>query len=302
MNPTLNDHHLRLFVDVARARSLRSAALKLGVTQPALSKQIKALEASLSMPLFRRDGRGMELTALGQQLFQAVGHRYDQIDTAFETVAAVARGCGSRVAIATVNTLSAYLMPDAVSRLKARDAGVALSLVNASSPEVVERVEKGLCDLGLVYDTAVDTDAFIVHPLHMETLAGFCAADAAPPSALGREQLRDAPLILPPKTYALRRAFERELGHEPRTAIECNSVSMALDMAARGFGMAILPHHLPESMTGARGLKRVEIFDGRLRRQVVAITRRSDRLSEIQQHALDAVQHCAQRLCVAPPS
>ena len=73
-----NDHQLRLVVAIAKAKSLRVAAIRLGVTQPALSKQIRALELSLSAPLFRRDGRGMELTALGQQLFQAMSHSYDR--------------------------------------------------------------------------------------------------------------------------------------------------------------------------------------------------------------------------------
>ena len=196
----------------------------------------------------------------------------------------------------TVNTLAAYLIPQAVTELRRRQPELSLSILTGSSPDVVERVERGFADLGLVYDAAVDTDAFSVHPLHKEILAGYCKAGAATVSNLDCEQLQAARLILPPKTYALRRAFERELGAAPQVSVECNSISLALDMAACGLGVAILPHHLHATMIDVRGLKRVQILGGTLSRQVVAICRKTGQLPPASQQALEAVLHCSRSI------
>lgn len=287
-----NDHQLRVFLAVARAGSLRAAADMLGVTQPALSKQMAALEQTLGVRLFRRTGRGMALTDRGQQLFRTMSHSYDIVDAAYGAAAASA----GRLSIATVNTLAAYLLPDAMVRLAQRCSGVTGSMMTASSPEVVERVERGYCELGLVYDSAVDSDAFAVHRLHVEHLCGYLAARENTPVAFNREQLLLEPLIVAPRTYALRRALERELGGAPRVAFECNSINLSLDFAARGLGIAVLPRHLPDSMIVPRGLSRAEVFEGRLQRQVVAISRKSEPMTATAAAALEAVRAIAQAL------
>lgn len=291
-----NDHQLRLFLAVARARSLRAAADKLGVTQPALSKQMRALENALRAPLFRRDGRGMELTPLGQQLLHSMSHSFDLVDAAYEAASAAATKAGGRVSIATVNTLAAYLIPDVTTHLMSRYPDLMATLVTASSPEVVERVERGYSEIGLVYDLAVNSDAFVVHRLHQETLSGYRAKSVGGPTSYTAEELVAQPLILPPKPYALRRAVERELGSALRIAVECNSVTLSLDLAARGLGMAVLPRYLPDAMVASRSLERVEILGGSLRRPVVAISRKADRTTESVSVTLAAVQACVRAL------
>jgi LysR family transcriptional regulator, transcriptional activator of nhaA len=62
----LNFHHLRYFWVVAREGGLRGAAEKLNVSQPSISAQLKLLEESLGHPLFRRSGRGLQLTDTGR--------------------------------------------------------------------------------------------------------------------------------------------------------------------------------------------------------------------------------------------
>lgn len=85
-----------------------------------------------------------------------------------------------------------------------------------SSPEVVNRVERGYAELGLVCDSVVDSDGFAIHRLHMENLSADLTArgDAIP--AFSREQLLVEPRILPPKTCTPRRALECELGGSSR--------------------------------------------------------------------------------------
>ncbi|HXZ09243.1 MAG TPA: LysR family transcriptional regulator, partial [Paraburkholderia sp.] len=102
--PASRDAQLRMFVAVARANSLREAADILGVTQPAISKQIRALEASLSTTLFLRHGRGMQLTPDGHALFLEVEPLLNALDATFVRSSLQARQ-GGTLRIATVQTL-----------------------------------------------------------------------------------------------------------------------------------------------------------------------------------------------------
>ncbi|WP_261803298.1 LysR family transcriptional regulator [Variovorax sp. PAMC26660] len=78
-----------------------------------MSKQMAALEQTLGARLFRRNGCGMALTDRGQQLFRTMNHSYGIVDAAYGAAAA----SPGRLSIATVNTLAAYLLPDAMVRL-----------------------------------------------------------------------------------------------------------------------------------------------------------------------------------------
>ena len=70
--PEINYHHLRLFFEVARCGSLRSAAVSLNLSSPTISSQIKALEDELDKKLFDRSGRGLKITLVVAPLVDEV--------------------------------------------------------------------------------------------------------------------------------------------------------------------------------------------------------------------------------------
>lgn len=71
---------MRIFVEIARAGSLSAAAQLLGLTQPAVSYQIRRVEEQMGVRLFRRQHRGVELTAEGERLFDVVSRSVGEID------------------------------------------------------------------------------------------------------------------------------------------------------------------------------------------------------------------------------
>ena len=290
------DRLLRTFLVVAQNGSLRKAAIVLNLTPPAISKQISTLEAYLGSALFTRDGRGMMITPLGHRLAQSAGNSFALLDAAVDEARAAASTPRS-VSIATVNTLAAYLVPKVIASLRESNPLLTVRVDNASSPDVVEQVTRGHADVGLVYDMVVDIDEVQMRRLYVEQLSAYCAASALPPSvdSLNTNELATHPLIAPPRPYALRRVLERELPGPLTVAAEANSVSVLLDFAAIGIGIAVLPSSLPDSMITPRGLRRLSICGAKLGRQVVLIHLASERPSRTMTATLQVIESYAAR-------
>jgi LysR family nitrogen assimilation transcriptional regulator len=276
------DKLLRTFLLVADSGSLQKTADKLGLSQPAVSKQISALEEFLGCALFTRHGRGMTTTQAGLRLAESTAEQFALLDAAMDNARASA-DASRFVRIATVNTLAAYFVPPVLAALKRLHPALVVRVDNASSPEVVDQIVRGHADIGLVYDLAVNTDAVSVFRLYHESVSAYEAiGESDAPNrrlenrAVGEVSVADLarrPLILPPRPYALRRVVERELPAPLTIAAECNSVSVSLDLAGAGLGTTILPSALPDSAVVPRRLQRFRISDADLGRHVVAIHR-----------------------------
>src|SRR3981189_2896087 len=89
---TMELRHLRYFIAVAEEGHITRAAERLGMQQPPLSQQIKALERELDAQLFRRKARGGELTDAGQALLNDARPMFAHLDRAVETAKRTARG------------------------------------------------------------------------------------------------------------------------------------------------------------------------------------------------------------------
>jgi len=106
----LND--LLYFVTVAREGSFTRAAALLGVTQSALSQSISGLESRLEIRLLTRTTRSVSPTAAGERLLQAIGHRFDEIETELDALTELRDKPAGTVRITcTDNALRNVLMP-----------------------------------------------------------------------------------------------------------------------------------------------------------------------------------------------
>ncbi|WP_233471133.1 LysR family transcriptional regulator [Paraburkholderia caribensis] len=246
-----------MFIAVAKARSLREAAEILGVTQPALSKQIRALESSLGIGLFLRHGRGMQLTPDGQALFLDVEPLMAALDFALAASLRKSRH-GGALRIASVQTLVPAFIPTLARELLVVYPELHLSLHCDSSANVVESVERGRADVGFVYETAVDGPDLASEVIMEEALALYAREKRS--IEMGElNALASLKLILPPRSYALRRMVERVLGTAVQPYIECDSLDLCLRLVASTEGVTILPATLPGDMIEDRGLQRLRL-------------------------------------------
>lgn len=121
--------HLRSFLATAETTSLSGAARKLGLTQPTLSRQIAALEDSLSVMLFERVGRGLQLTDAGRELLVhtrdmgAAAHRVAMTATAQRS------DIGGRVRITASDIFATAFLPDIVADIRKRAPALSIEIV-----------------------------------------------------------------------------------------------------------------------------------------------------------------------------
>src|ERR1700692_3979406 len=107
--------HLRYFVAVAEEGHVTRAAERLGIQQPPLSQQIRALEAELQVQLFRRKPRGVELTQAGQVLFAEAQSLLQQVDHAVAAVRRTGQGEAGRIGLGFTSSASFHpFVPKAI--------------------------------------------------------------------------------------------------------------------------------------------------------------------------------------------
>ncbi|MFD5510127.1 LysR family transcriptional regulator [Streptomyces sp. NPDC127051] len=146
---------LELLLAVARVGSLSGAARRMGITQPAASSRIRAMETRLGVALVDRSPRGSTLTAEGA-LVTDWARRVVEAAEAFDAGAQALRGRrDSRLRVAASMTIAEYLLPGWLIALRGQRPGTAVSLHAGNSAVVAERVLAHEADLGFVEGLSV---------------------------------------------------------------------------------------------------------------------------------------------------
>ncbi|HLV81151.1 MAG TPA: LysR family transcriptional regulator, partial [Chthonomonadaceae bacterium] len=143
-------YQLEAFEAVILHGSFTRAAEALSLTQPAVTRQIAALEAELKTRLFDRLGRTVHLTAAGEML-----HRYAEeivrlAREALHAIADIEAGTAGRLAVGASSTLATYVLPPLLRRFRESHPRVEISVHTGVSAQVVEMVRANEVDIGLV--------------------------------------------------------------------------------------------------------------------------------------------------------
>lgn len=145
----LSLNQVRTFLEVARTGSVRAAAERLVISQPAVSSALAGLQKTVGTPVVERDGRGVRLTAAGERLV-LYGHRiFALLDEAVAETRAAARPGTSRVRLAAVTTGAEYLVPDLLRGFRSEAPDVDVELNVANRDRVWEDLDRWDVDLVL---------------------------------------------------------------------------------------------------------------------------------------------------------
>lgn len=137
---------LRAFCAAATLGSIAEAARAMNVSQPAMSKRLRALEHVAGAELFERSSRGVTLTQAGVQLYSAARRLLRSADS---VQALIKTPPAMPVRIASSPTIAELRLPQVLSELAAGERGLTAELISANSELVRELVRDGRCDLGI---------------------------------------------------------------------------------------------------------------------------------------------------------
>src|SRR5713101_4064123 len=163
--------HLRYFVAVAEEGHVTRAAQRLGIQQPPLSQQIRALEAELQVQLFRRKPRGVELTQAGEALFAEAQAILRQVDHAVSAARRTARGEAGRIGLGFTSSASFHpFVPSVIRAFREAHPLVALSLEESGTAELVEGLHAERIDAAFVRSPIGPAAELIVHSVLEEEM------------------------------------------------------------------------------------------------------------------------------------
>jgi DNA-binding transcriptional LysR family regulator len=242
--------HLRYFIAVAEEGHLTRAAERLGIQQPPLSQQIRALETELHVQLFRRKPRGMELTEAGRALLVDARAVLAHVDHALATTRRTARGEQGRIAVGfTSSTPFHPFVPRVIRAFRETYPLVSFVLEEGGTAELVEALERGTIDAAFIRSPIGDAAGLTVSPLLEEDMV------VALPAAhhLSRISGEVALKALATETFILYRrpvgpglydaiigACQRA-GFSPQIGQEAPRIVSTLNLVAAGLGVSIVP-------------------------------------------------------------
>lgn len=249
--------HLRYFVTVAEEGHITRAAERLGIEQPPLSHQIKALERELDVQLFRRKARGVELTEAGRALFDDARTILARLDHAIETTRRTARGEQGRICVGITATSPFHpFVPRAIRAFREAFPLVSLALEEQVSLELVERLRNERMDVafirapiadpdGLVVTQLLEEPLLVVLPSHHVLLQG---AGGQHYTAFSLKDLAGETFIVygPPGTGMYDATFVacHAAGFSPRVGQEAPRIASALSLVSAGLGISLVPASL----------------------------------------------------------
>ncbi|MFT4173046.1 MAG: LysR family transcriptional regulator [Rhodocyclaceae bacterium] len=238
----MNLNQLQTFVHVAEHGSFSKAALVLGVAQPALSRQVRALETELHETLLLRHGRGVQVTDAGRRLLEHCQDILHMVSRAKEDLLAQRNEPIGVVTIAMPPTVARLHTLPLIRAFQAEMPRARLAIVEGFSVLLTEWLLTGRTDLALIYSPEPQAALDIV-PLRRERLCLISAAGQAPGKTVSVQQLARYPLVVPQRGQIFRNLMESAAamaGVQLNVAWEVSSVPVILDLVASGMGHAAL--------------------------------------------------------------
>jgi DNA-binding transcriptional LysR family regulator len=265
--------HLRYFVAVAETGHITRAAQRLGMQQPPLSQQIRALEQSLGTTLFHRHPKGVTLTDSGQLLLEDSRRLLTDAEAVRARMRAVAEGHAGVLAVGFTSSAASHAFTPRVLRAcREQFPGIALQIREDHAAGITEAVAAGRLHCGFLrvpvdrppglrFETLLREPVLVALPIGHALLARKARRLSLP-------QLKDERFILvrqsgAPGLYAQLLTLCEAQGFTPAIAHEVSRMMTALNLVAAGEGLTVVPASMrgahPDAieyreLAGARGL------------------------------------------------
>ena len=244
--------HLRYFIAVAEAENVSRAALKLHVSQPALSRQIRDLEEELGFELLERTAKSVRLTEAGRTFLEEATAVIARTAEATAKAKEVAKRSKSEIRLGYAPSLSVSILPHALRLFQQKVPHGRVMLHDLSSEEMLEGLREGRLHAAILAKPARGS----LRGLRFEELARYRMQVALEPkhrlaaaSEIAIEQIASEPLIAysrkdyPEYHEELERLFSR-IKARPKIAEEHDGVNSLVAAVEAGRGIALVPQSM----------------------------------------------------------
>ena len=255
--------HLDAFLAVCETRHFGRAALRLNVSQPALSRAVQQLEAALGVALFERDSRNVRLTDAGAVLREHSTKLIEHVNAAEQQVHLAGEGRAGHLTVAYVDFALSGLLPETLQRFRQSNPHVEIQLVRIPTDIQKEVLQSGGADVGFllgkcsgvgIQSLLVEEQQFVAllpsqHPLAQHT-------------QISIDILLREPLVLGtlPEYSAFRRIVQEEAaryGVRPRVVQETSTSDGIFALVAAGVGVSLYTKGAAELVRSGVAIKSV---------------------------------------------
>lgn len=236
---------LKALVTVVEVGSVTRAAELLHLVQPAVTRQIKALEQELGVPLFERTRQGMRPTEAGATVAERARRALTELDRARAEVAP-ARGVVTGIVTLGLLESTAGLLAEPLTSAVLRDhPGIELRLQTAYSGHLRRWLDEGDLDLSLLYNLT-SSPSLTVMPVVRELLWVLAPPSAGldPARPVSFTRVAENPVVLPSPGHGLRSLIDtaaRQAGADLTPSVQTNSMQLQKRLVLAGHGWTVLP-------------------------------------------------------------
>ncbi len=288
----LNLDALRTFAQVIELGSFSAAAERGGITQPAVSLQVRQLERRFGLKLVERVGRRAGPTAAGLELLTHIRAIDAALVQAEQAMTAHASQVTGRVRLGTGATACTYLLPPLLADLRRRFPALDVVASTGNTSDMLRGLENNTLDMGLVTLPAPGRMIEATPVLEDEFVAIFPARGPfAIPATATPQALAALPLVLFEPGARTRRLVDdwfEAAGLAAKPVMELGSTEAMKEIVAAGLGCAVLPR-LAVSGAGERSALLVRSLTPRLSRTLAVVVRRDKPLSRGLRHLQEAL-------------
>jgi len=294
----LEIRQVRSFIAVAHALNFSRAARRLNLSQPALSAQIKALEAHLGAELLERNRRMVRLTPVGEAFLPDAEALVQQIRDMELRVASIASGDIGHLRIGFVASATLEIVPAIALAFRKQYPRASLELKNLPTVQQVEALRAGTLDAGFVR-MPVTEEGLTVTLVHREPFAIVISKShpLAREKKLTVEHLAGEPFISygrrwAPAFYEAWTGICRNAGFSPNVVQETAEMNTAVALVAAGLGVAILPEGITR---GHRRVLVIKVLQREKTRSEIGIATLTNRQSPLLRHLMATAKQVGRR-------
>lgn len=283
----MNTRQLRYAIELSKTLNFSAVAENIGISQPALSKQILNLEKDLGLKLFDRDANPMKLTAAGEYFLSEANKLLFSEEMLLRSMEEFKEGNRGQLVVGATPFRSQYLIPKVAKEFNEKYPGVKLILKESGSDILRKETAEGKFDLSVV-NLPVDESILDVVPIESDILVlavpdRFTKGLPEEKSKISLDICKDIPFVTVGKNQEMHTLLEKSCAmanFKPIIAIETTGITTAFAMCLEGIGATLIPLQYVEHSGKKDSIRLFYLTQNLYTRQSAVITRKGQYVSE----------------------